>query len=412
MTDTQTLKSEVASEAERLVLDSVDDQEAIDLLKALIASRTENPPGREAPAVDVLKRFFDQHGIDYVVDDIAPGRPNLTASYGDPDGPTLVLNGHTDTVPVGDGWKADPFGAHEDEGRIYGRGACDMKCGLTSIVMALATLKRSGLALNGRIVLQAVIDEEVNSLGSKDAVERAQPDWVIVAEPTAGQVLSHGMGQLNFDIEFLGKAAHSSVPHRGRNAIHDAAAFIALVEQETERMSSLNYPGIGPATYSVGMVSGGLSGSIVPDSCTLTLDRRVLPSETLDDAEAGVQALIDRIGEQRPGLQATLKRTLAFPPVPVPEDKTLTEVVLSAVRDLGGPEPTGEGMRGATDAAWYAGKGYSVVVCGPSDGATAHQVDEYVNVSDLLWGVRMITLAATRLLTPDPSRESQRSVSR
>ncbi len=288
---------------------------------------------------------------------MAPGRPNLYASVGGV-GPTLVLCGHLDTVPAGEGWTLDPFSAVVAAGRVYDRGACDMKAGLAAAAAALLAVKRSGVVLRGSLALHAVIDEEVSSAGARQAAAEHPGDWVIVTEPSGTQVLATDNGQLNFEVVFHGKAVHSSHPEDGRNTIHDAAAFIGLVEKETRRLSAVPLPGIGSATYSVGLVEGGRGGSTVADRCEITLDRRVLPSEDLDAAEDEVQALLGRLGTERPGLSWELSRTVAFPPLRGTNNGRLEKVLNDALVDLGrAVAEERRRMRFATDAPWYEAAG-------------------------------------------------------
>ncbi|MGA3218746.1 MAG: M20 family metallopeptidase [Acidimicrobiales bacterium] len=383
---------------DRRVLDAVDENEALELLRELIAQPSENPPGNEGTCAQFLSSFLLKHGVACRLVEVAPGRPNLYATIGSP-GPTLVLCGHLDTVPAGEGWTYDPFTGTSGGGQIYGRGACDMKAGLAAMTSALLAVKRSGVLTHGSLALHAVIDEEVSSAGARQAAAEHCADWVIVGEPSSGQVLATGNGQLNFEIVFHGKAVHSSHPEDGRNAIHDAAAFIGLVEDESARLAGAPFPGIGPATYSVGLVEGGRGGSTVADRCQVTLDRRVLPSESLAAAEAQVEQLLCRLEGERPGLRWELSKTVGFPPLTGAEARDLEQALNRAVADLG-EIVTNErqGMRFASDAAWYEAAGCPSVVFGPGDVTVAHQPDEHVAISDLYATTRAIALCCGRLL--------------
>ncbi|MGO9661412.1 MAG: M20 family metallopeptidase [Acidimicrobiales bacterium] len=386
------------NERDRRVLAPLDEDETLWLLSELIAQPSENPPGNEGPCAQFLSSFLLKQGVACHLVEVAPGRPNLYATVGGP-GPTLVLCGHLDTVPAGGGWTGDPFKARLSGGRAYGRGACDMKAGLAAMTSALLAVQRSGVLTRGSLALHAVIDEEVSSLGAREAAGERGADWVIVGEPSNGQVLAVGNGQLNFDIVFHGKAVHSSHPEDGRNAIHDAAAFIGLVEDESARLAGAAFPGIGPATYSVGLVEGGRGGSTVADRCQLTLDRRVLPSESLEAVEAQVRQLLDQLEGERPALRWELTRTVAFPPLKGANARDLEQALNGAVADLG-EIVTNErqGMRFATDAAWYEAAGCPAVVFGPGDVTVAHQPDEHVAVTDLHATARAIALCCSRLL--------------
>ncbi len=383
---------------DRLVLDAVDENEVLALLSELIAQPSENPPGNEGTCAEFLSSFLLKHGVDCCLVEVALSRPNLYATIGGP-GPTLVLCGHLDTVPAGEGWTRDPFKGTLSDGHIYGRGSCDMKAGLAAMTWALLAIKRSGVLTHGTLALHAVIDEEVSSAGARKAAADHRADWVIVGEPSNGQVLATGNGQLNFEILFLGKAVHSSHPEDGRNAIHDAAAFISLVEDESARLAGTPFPGIGPATYSVGLVRGGRGGSTVADRCQVTLDRRVLPSESLEAAEAQVRHLLRRLESERPGLRWELSRTVAFPPLRGAEAGDLEQALNRAVADLGGMVTSERrGMRFASDAAWYEAAGCPSVVFGPGDVTVAHQPDEHVAISDLFAATRALALCCGRML--------------
>ena len=383
---------------EQRAVAAIDDAELLDLLRRLIAHPSENPPGNEGACARFLQSFLEERGVASRLVEVSPGRPNLYATLGS-SRPTLVLCGHLDTVPAGDGWTVEPFAGSVTGGRVYGRGACDMKAGLAAMTAVLLALKRSGIPLRGSLALHAVIDEEETSLGAKQAAVEQPGDWVIVTEPSSGKVLSTGNGQLNLEIVFHGRAVHSSHPEDGRNAIHDAAAFVSLVEAENGRLAAAPYPGIGPATYSVGLVEGGRGGSTVADRCQLTLDRRVLPSEGLDGAEDGVRRLLSQLEAERPGLDWSLSRTVAFAPLRATDAGRLVEALNGAVADLGGTVPAEHpGMRFATDAAWYAAAGRPAVVFGPGDVSMAHQPDEHVAIEDLNVSTRVLALSCVRLL--------------
>ncbi len=383
--------------AELRLLEQLDESEVVELLRDLIQCRSDNPPGQELACAEAIQRYLSANGISGRLVEALPGRPNAIAYVEFGSGPTLALNGHMDTVPPGSGWTTDPFGGALQGDLVFGRGAMDMKGGLAAACVTVAVLKRSGLPLHGRLALHAVIDEEVGGTGSKQS-SLEDADWVIIAEPTNGQVFSHGNGQLNWEVVVSGTAAHMAAPEEGRNAIHDAAALTALLEAHNRELAKAPFPGIGPATYAVAVIAGGLSGSTVPNQCTMTIDRHVSPSETLDQAEDEFQGLLDQLAARRPGFQSKFVRTLEFPPLSGSNSAPLAETIRNVVRDLGGPETDNNGMRFATDAAWYAARRRSVVVFGPGDGSTSHEPDERIRVDDLLFGAKALVLTAVRLL--------------
>jgi acetylornithine deacetylase/succinyl-diaminopimelate desuccinylase-like protein len=269
--------------------------------------------------------------------------------------------------------------------------------GVAAMCAAAVALKRSGLPIKGRLVVHAVVDEEVDAIGSQLAADEVEADWVVVTEPTGGNVYAFGKGQVNVEVTFRGRAAHSSVPEAGHNAIHDAAAFVMLVEQEHGRLADVAEAHVGPPTFSTGVIRGGLTGSIVPAECTVVVDRRVLPLETLDEGVAHIQRLLDRLRESRPGVDATIRPTLLFPPFPPSNDDNFARVVQATIRELAAGSGEITGFAAATDAAWYARRGFATVIYGPGDGVTAHQPDEWIGVDDLHAGTRVLALVAARV---------------
>jgi acetylornithine deacetylase/succinyl-diaminopimelate desuccinylase family protein len=396
------LPTPTPTDLETRVLAAIDDEETIELLRDLIRCPSENPPGNEEATASCLAAFFDRNGVSHRLEEVVPGRPNLIAEIGSSGGPTLVLNGHIDTVPAGAGWTFEPFGAEMRDGRVYGRGASDMLAGVAAMSVAVVALKRSGVALDGRLLIHAVIDEELHSIGSKHAARDVEADWVIVTEPSSGKIDVCGKGQLNVEIVFHGKAAHSSTPELGHNAIHDAAAFTALVEREHIDASAYPHPDAGPVTYAVAIINGGTNGSIIPAECKLTLDRRLLPTETLEEAEADIQRLLDELAQDRPGLDVTVRPTLLFPPFSPAENNELAQTIAAARHKLDGGETEFSGMRGTGDATWYAARGIPTVFYGPGNAETAHQPDEFVDIDDVNHVARTLTLTCVRLLARSP----------
>jgi acetylornithine deacetylase len=294
------------------VLEALDEDEALELARNLIELPSENPPGNELACAMYLSSFLEARGVPCELVEVMKGRPNLYGAIGTK-GQTLVLCGHLDTVPAGEGWTRHPFRASVEDGRLYGRGACDMKAGLAAMTAAMLAVKRSGVELSGVLAFHGVMDEEVGSAGSISATAEKPADWCVVTEPTGGQVFALGNGQANFEVVFHGKAVHSSHPEDGRNAIYDAAGFVRLLEEETSRLRAAPFAGIGPATYSVGLVAGGRGGSTVADRCQLTVDRRVLPSETLEQVEQDLRELLRRLEFERPGLAWQGERAVMGP---------------------------------------------------------------------------------------------------
>jgi len=381
------------------VLAAVDDGETLNLLAHLIETPSCNPPGDEQAAAAVLGEFLASAGIAPAMHEVGPGRPNLEAALGPSGGQVLLFNGHTDTMPPGPGWTPNPYRAHRGDGRIYGLGACDMKAGLAAMAGAMVAVARSGVRLRGRVVLDAVADEEGTGAGTKATLRAGRAaDWAVIAEPTGLQLARAGNGQVNFTVTFFGEAGHGSVPEDGHNAIYDAAAFIRLVEREAARLGSQVHPLTGSASYNVGVVSGGVRTSIIPSQCTVGVDRRIIPGQTVTEAVADLDDLLGLILDARPGARKQSSVDVDYEPFEVSEGMPLCAVLSEAAAVVCGRPAGFTGLRATTDAVFLCEAGIPAVVFGPGSLAQAHRPDEYVDIRQVQQATRAFALTIVGLL--------------
>jgi acetylornithine deacetylase/succinyl-diaminopimelate desuccinylase family protein len=376
---------------------SVDPARLRSLLLELIGADSTNPPGGEAAVVAVLAAHFERHGLRPEITDALPGRPNLSVSIGGGSGRVLLLNAHTDTMPAGGGWTRPPFGAVVEDGLVYGRGACDTKGGLAATVEAVIALAESG-GLKGRVILDCVADEEAGAAGTKAALAAGrEADWAIVSEPTDLAVARLSNGQLDVAIRLRGRAAHGSTPDEGVSAIAGAVELVAMVEAAHARFRYTPYPLLGPASYNVGTIRGGVQASIVPAECVVEIDRRIVPSSTVESAIADVDALLADLRSRRPGLEIDRDVTVAIPPVEVAESSPVCVSLVAALAEAGVPAVI-TGLRATSDAAWLDRAGIPAVVFGPGSLAHAHRPDELVALADVVMAARVIEAVARRLV--------------
>jgi succinyl-diaminopimelate desuccinylase len=367
------------------------------LLGDLIAADSANPPGGEAAVVTVLAEFLERHGLVPEISDALAGRPNLSVSVGSPGRPVLLLNAHTDTMPAGPGWTRPPFVAVEESGLVYGRGACDTKGGLAAMAEAVVALAGAG-TLRGRVILDCVADEEAGAAGTKATVEAGRAaDWAIVAEPTDLSVVCVSNGQLDVAVTLHGRAAHGSTPDDGLSAIAGAAELVAMFESAHEELRGRPHLLLGPASYNVGTIRGGVQASIVPAECVVEIDRRILPGQTVESATADVDALLGRLRARRPGLAFSREVTVAIPPVEVAQSSAVVVALTRALAQSGVTARIG-GLRATSDAAWLAEAGIPAVVFGPGSLAHAHRPDEHVALADVVTAARVIESAARLLV--------------
>jgi acetylornithine deacetylase len=388
------------SATEQAVLDKIDEAALVALTRSLVQAVGQDPPCEEAATVRVLGAAATEIGLDVCEMPVLPGRDNLRITLPGGPGAGLLLLGHTDVVPVGDGWTKDPFGGAVEHGRVYGRGASDMKGGLAAALSAMATLRGAGLT--GPVELAALVDEEETGAGIRAYVESTPTPFLgcITAEPTDLQTVVGARGASYVRVEIHGTACHAGNPDNGANAIYGAAAVVAEIERMHRGLAQRPHPLLGPATWSVGQIQGGSSGSIVPAECVVVADRRLLPGESivtvLDDVRDRVAGL--RLHDR--GLTVDITMPMEMPAFETPADSVLAETVDTALCDAGGPRLAPGGWTAACDGGFVARDlGVPVVVLGPGSVATeAHRPDESVAIEELVVAARAYALSALRLL--------------
>jgi acetylornithine deacetylase/succinyl-diaminopimelate desuccinylase family protein len=399
--------SSAPTAAERRVLELIDQTEIVALATALLAAPGENPPGGEAATAAVLAAAAADLALAVESVPVQPDRPNLMIRLPGGNGPGLLLLGHTDVVPIGEGWTVPPLGGVQRDGRLYGRGSADMKGGLAACLLAMSALRRAEVRLSGPIELAAVIDEEETGLGIQHYLDRYSADsdrptfvGCVVAEPTDLQTVVAARGAAYLEVRVTGKAAHSGNPADGRNAIYGAAAVISELEHWHAELADAAHPLVGPATWSVGLVSGGTGASIVPAECSLVVDRRMLPAESPATVLQAARERVAALELSRRGLTVEVTMTMDMPGFETDADDPFVTTADTALTGAGGPGSPLGGWTAACDGGYVArDTGMPVIVLGPGSVAgQAHRADESVAVDQLLIAARGYALMAMRLL--------------
>lgn len=356
------------------------------LTRVLVATPSVNPSlsagGQgEGEAARRAETWLGAWGFACRRTEVAPGRWNLVAELGDGPGPTLLLNGHLDTVGV-EG-VADPFDPVVRDGRIRGRGACDMKGGVGAILGAAAALARTGLP-GGRLVVALTADEEHASVGMQALVDEGmRADAAVVCEPTGLAVMPAHKGFLWMDVVFRGRAAHGSRPEQGVDAIRHAGLYLSALEGLHARLQERSpHPLLGHGSFHTGTIRGGNAPSVYPAECRITLERRTLPGESADDAAAPFHEVLEELARREGRVDADLETGLFRPGTEVGTDHPLVEGLRQALRDEG-VEPRVEGMTAWVDAAFLNEAGIPAVCLGPGSIALAHAADESVPVDEV-----------------------------
>ena len=364
------------------------------LLSDLVAIPSVNPMGRpltgpvylESGMSQYLEAWFTGLGIACERQTVSPGRDNLIARFDSPGSKaTLLFDAHQDTVPV-DGMTIEPFEPVISGNRMYGRGSCDIKGGMASMLTAFARLVRERPPGAASVVMACTVDEEYTHSGSSLlAATSLGADLAVVAEPTKLQIVNCHKGAVRWKVRTVGVACHSSTPHLGVNAIYKMARVIdALAAHAAELSKDAPHAVLGPPSLSVGRIEGGQSVNVVPDWCEVEIDRRVIPGETPSDCMTRVRAFL---GNALGGLEG-----IEFSPpwVKMPAlsaessgSERWVDPVGRAVERATGRAPTVMGVPYGTDAGPLSATGMPCLVFGPGDIAQAHTKDEWVDLDEV-----------------------------
>ena len=370
--------------------EGVDGAFVVDLLKDTVGTNSVNPtvgrgPGESAVADLIYDRLTSIGGLEVRRQPVGDGRSNVIAILkGSGGGRSLMLNGHMDTVGI-DGMIVEPFKPFIENGRLHGRGACDMKGALTAMVGALKSLVDSGPELRGDLIFTAVVDEEYKSIGTKKLVEEYRADAAIVGEPTEMKTAIAHKGFVWIEVEIKGKAAHGSVPEKGVDAIAHAAKVVSGLERLQERLATRTHPLLGSPKVHTSTIQGGTDWSIIPERCVLRLERRTLPGEPVSSVMNEIDEILQDIKKNNRDLEATGRSPYDMPPLETAPTELIVQLLQQALAKVGGREMPITGVPYWTDGALLS-KLASIPTClfGPGDIGVAHSADEHVSVKDVL----------------------------
>lgn len=402
------------TDLERQVLSHIDPDEVVRWTQELVRIPSVYRPEQgetEEPAARWVQERLHEMGLTTHWEEAAPGRPNVIAIVeGAPGGKTLMFEGHTDVVTEGDPaqWTYDPFGGDLVDGRIYGRGSCDMKAGLVAALCAIKAILQSGVQLQGNILLGALADEEGLMLGVKHFVRQGwaeKVDAAVICEPEDNRLCIAQKGVMWVRLNAKGKMSHGCMPLQGINPIYPMGPILtALREMEAAEIAQhgshvfLGQPSITPTIFRSPVV-GEPQNNVMPAESTLTLDIRLIPGQSPDDLEGRIRDLLEarkRAGER---VEFSMEVLDSRPPTATPREEPLVQAMHAAYQDLTGKEPTYGGVPGSTDGTiLFNWANVPVVTCGPGATHIPHQVDEWVGVDQLLEATKLYVLTALRYL--------------
>jgi acetylornithine deacetylase len=364
-----------------------------ELLGTLVAIDSVNPalvPGGagEAEIAAFVAGWLREAGLEVELDEAAPGRPSVVAvARGSGGGASLMLNAHLDTVGV-EGMER-PFEPRLRDGRMYARGAYDMKAGLAACMLAAKRCRSERLA--GDVIVAAVADEEHASIGMQSVLGRVRADAAIVTEPTELRVCVAHKGFVWAELETAGRAAHGSRPAEGIDAItRMAPALGRLAELQAKLDAADGHPLVGPGSVHASLIDGGQELSSYPARCVLSVERRTEPGESADDFRRECEALVDGIDG------AEVRMGLVRPPFEVDPEADVVRAVRRAAEEVSGRAGDVYGETYWMDAALIQAAGIPTVVFGPS-GEGAHSVDEWVELASVDACAEGLVVAAREL---------------
>ena len=379
-------------------------KELIDLTTRLVQIPTENPPGNEKAAAQFLKPLLSKMGFKTKTVLSPKGRWNIVAErrWGK-GGRTLIFNGHLDVVPAGNPsqWKYPPFRGTLSKGRIYGRGASDMKSGIASFIHALSTIERSKMRLHqGAVVLHLVSDEESHGrqgMGFLTQKEGIRGDAALVGEPTDLQPVIAQKGALWLRISTLGKSAHGSRPHLGVNAVEK---MMKLMERLNSIPLETEHPLLGKPTLNVGTIQGGTKINIVPDRCEIEADRRMLPGEKKEEVLEKMKETLDSLRSRDPFFQYRIEEIDFAEPSEVNPEEEIVKIAVDAIQEVMGKKPSLRAFSGFTDSRFYINQCHiPTLIFGPGEVDQSHTTDESVEVEALVKAARIYGLILVNYLS-------------
>ena len=403
-------------------------EEIVAFTAELIRVPTVNPPGASyRDCAELIGRRLRAAGLDvqYVE---AEGFPEHTAEHprvnvvgrgvGEGAGKRIHLNGHFDVVPPGEGWSVDPFGGVVRAGRIYGRGASDMKSGIAAAIFAVEAIQRAGIDLRGAVAVSGTVDEEsggfagVAHLCRTGLISARNTDYAIIPEPFGPDRVCVGhRGVYWFDVVARGRTAHGSMPHLGRNAVEHMGAVLeafrtGLAPALASRRSKLpvvpedsRRPSLNVNTIDGGQAGEAVQSPCVADRCTATFDRRFIPEESFEEVRQEIEHLVAQVAAEDPGRRLDIVDRMVVHPVKTPPGSPLVTALSNAVREVRGGDPALVASPGTYDQKHFARIGgvEHCVAYGPGQLTQAHQPDESCSVDDLVACTQVLALTVLEL---------------
>ncbi len=407
------------NDAVQKVVQKINDEEIIQFVKELVKVDTVET---EAPIVPVITEKLKQIGMEVeVYETFNPRFPEkkrpciLGTLHGKKQSPVLGFNGHTDVVPVEfpSKWKHSPFDPVLEGNKLYGRGTCDMKGGLGSMIIAAQTLVSAGIELEGTLVIAAVPGEETGGWGSESTLNRKKWNAIVIGEPTELKINPACNGITTFCVKVNGKSSHASMPEKGINAVDKMLSVLNAFELYKEKLSKRVHPLSGAPAFVSSIIKGGWRTVIVADECTLHITTHMIPGETTESRYSEVLEILDDLKKKDPELEVCMLDsnhhpiTLPLPktgphrprldPTEISVEEPVVQAMLNGSMDALGKELRIGGSRYACDSPFFVNEGnIPTLVFGPGNIEQAHTYDEWVDVQQLVDATKVYAVGAMK----------------
>jgi succinyl-diaminopimelate desuccinylase len=380
----------------------VKENEVVKMGQDLVRTQSVNPPGNELAAAEYVVEALKRSDVEAELVMHSESRASALARLkGQGKGPALIYNGHLDTVPVGaEKWIHEPFGGEVAEGRIWGRGAADMKGGLAAMMTAMKVLAEARVPLKGDLILAATAGEEIDSIGAEAVAKMLSQEPIqalFIAEPTYNEIYIAEKGVLWVQVETFGKTAHGSMPDKGRNAI----LMMGEIIKEFQKMdiSYQTHPILGGFTRSINTISGGVKTNVVPDHCVATIDMRTVPGQEHSAILRRLENIIQELSRRLPDFRATVKAVNDHPSVETSPSEPVVQRFSAVVNEMTGQKGVFKGANYFSDAVGFLPfLKLPLILFGPGEPGQAHQPNEHVEVAKLVEAARIFAVTAARLL--------------
>jgi acetylornithine deacetylase/succinyl-diaminopimelate desuccinylase family protein len=371
---------------------NINPKRLVELTKLLVQCDSIAPPGNEYQASMLLKKLLFHMKLDVSIQNVTEKRFNIIARLkGSGKSKTTVLYlGHIDVVPTGNEstWLFPPFSCAQKNGRLYGRGTCDMKGSIACAVHAIEAIQNSKITLDGDLIVALDVDEEVSNLGMKKIIaEGLKARYCVVGEPTNLEIAIGHRGVISFHVFFKGKAAHASQAQNGINAIYHALKFAEKIKELNQSLQSKTHSLLGTTTFNVTMIQGGIKTNTIPDQCELTVDCRLLPGETDQSCKKSIDNIIDDLTSADNTFNCFYRIDTYCAPGEINPKEKIIESLKQTIKKTLNIEPVIKGFEATCEASMVTDYlGIPAVIFGPGSIFQAHNSNEYIEIDQLVKG--------------------------